>query len=563
MSVKPQTEIYDHAYRLPLAIGIIGHGDLHAEGAREIEAGLGECFADLKKRYPHTPILALSSLQCEAERQAARVATGFGARLIVVCAEHYFEPPHFELARIGDLSEGPDMTLSDRALNDRAYAGAYIARHSQMLFAIRNGKPGEQCEVVDQVVRFKLEGVPEPYAPPRSPLDMWESGPVHNIATEKKAAHARVVYPAGYEDEKTAETAFYNIYRRIDLFNQDCDRLAAELKDRIESSKDDLFCGPEVEHLTQELRLTRKYFGLADAFALHFQLRTRRTLLALLGLTFLVALVLKVSPLLPGYKLLLDCFYLLSLMAAFGLYYAARRGEYQNKYQDYRALAEGLRVRFFWGLAGLKDSVADRYMRMQGSELDWIRNAIRIWSIPTGEQANAARVEIKSEPQGLMNLVLAHWVEDQHDYFMRTARRNDHKLKRLRRLANALFAVGVIWTVFEIIESPLTWVPQFVSSATGQGLVYCLAVALGLTPIVGVLLFSYVRTSALAEHAKQYGRMSTLFANARQCLSEYLRLNRYDKAVSIIRELGQEALAENGAWVFLHRQRPIDTPRPK
>jgi len=301
------------------------------------------------------------------------VATAFGARLIVVCSAVDFDQlikeaeDYVELPRIDDLSEGPDRELSDRELSDRAssdraYAGAYIARHSQMLFAIRNHTPDEQREVVDQVVRFKLEGVPEPYAPPRSPLDMWESGPVHNIATEKKAGHARVVYPTGYEDEKAAETAFYNIYRRIDLFNRDCDRLASKLKDRIEDSKDDLFCGPEVEQLTAELRLTRKYFGLADALALHFQLRTRRTLLALLALTFMVALVLKVSPLLPRYKLLLDCFYLLWLMAAFGLYYAARRGEYQNKYQYYRALAEGLRVRFFLGLAGLKDSVADRYL---------------------------------------------------------------------------------------------------------------------------------------------------------------------------------------------------------
>ena len=33
--------------------------------------------------------------------------------------------------------------------------------------------------------------------------------------------------------------------------------------------------------------------------------------------------------------------------------------------------------------------------------------------------------------------------------------------------------------------------------------------------------------------------------------------------MSVIRGLGQEALADNGAWVFLHRQRPIDAPRPK
>ncbi len=347
------------------------------------------------------------------------------------------------------------------------------------------------------------------------------------------------------------------------MFNSDCESLASKLADQIEKSKKDLFSGPELEGMPAELRLTRKYFGLADTLALRFQLKTRRTLLAVLALTFLVALVLKVSPLLASYELLFDSLYLSSLVAAFGLYYTARRGEYQNKYQDYRALAEGLRVRFFWGLAGLTDSVADRYLRMQGSELDWIRSAIRTWNIPTAEQSGDACFEEEAEPRHMMSLVLDHWVEDQHAYFAETARRNGLRLKRLRRLANVLFGVGVVWTVFEIIKPPLRWVPVVTPSAAWQGFTYCLTIALGLTPIVGVLLFSYVRTSALAENAKQYGRMSTLFANAQHCLSEYLRMDRHVDAVSVIRELGQEALAENGAWVFLHRQRPIDTPRPK
>lgn len=40
----------------------------------------------------------------------------------------------------------------------------------------------------------------------------------------------------------------------------------------------------------------------------------------------------------------------------------AKRGDFQNKFQDYRALAEGLRVQFFWRLGGLTDSVGDHYL---------------------------------------------------------------------------------------------------------------------------------------------------------------------------------------------------------
>src|SRR5207249_3830010 len=69
--------------------------------------------------------------------------------------------------------------------------------------------------------------------------------------------------------------------------------------------------------------------------------------------------------------------YLLAFSFAFAWFYRARALELKTKYLDYRALAEGLRIQFFWQLADLKDSVADYYMRKQKSELDWIRNAVR------------------------------------------------------------------------------------------------------------------------------------------------------------------------------------------
>ncbi len=191
MSGKPQSEIYGHSYQLPLVVGIIGGGDLDRERALAIEEELGACFAQIRKRYRHTPILALSSLESKAERLAARAAIASGARLIVVLRARPEQSDEdfdklveqaercLELPQIDDLSEE-----SEGACRNQIYAGAYIARHSHLLFAIRNNRSDCHGDVVDQVVRFKLEGVPAPYAPPRSPLDMWESGPVYNVGIE-------------------------------------------------------------------------------------------------------------------------------------------------------------------------------------------------------------------------------------------------------------------------------------------------------------------------------------------------------------------------------------------
>ncbi len=47
--------------------------------------------------------------------------------------------------------------------------------------------------------------------------------------------------------------------------------------------------------------------------------------------------------------------YLLSMGLAYGIYAVTRRKGLQEKFLDYRALAEGLRVAFFWRLAGIAE----------------------------------------------------------------------------------------------------------------------------------------------------------------------------------------------------------------
>ncbi|MCB1231625.1 MAG: hypothetical protein KDN19_15245 [Verrucomicrobiae bacterium] len=54
----------------------------------------------------------------------------------------------------------------------------------------------------------------------------------------------------------------------------------------------------------------------------------------------------------------------------------------EEKDHDRRALAEGLRVQFYWCLAGLRRSVAGNYMQRTRTEMDWVRNAISSLSFP-------------------------------------------------------------------------------------------------------------------------------------------------------------------------------------
>ncbi len=94
-------------------------------------------------------------------------------------------------------------------------------------------------------------------------------------------------------------------------------------------------------------------------------------------------------------------------------WFCVRRTDYQNRRQDYRALAEALRVQFYWRVAGLPDAAEDHYLRKQRSELEWIRYALRTWNAlgTDGPEADATGV-----PAGI-GFVARFWVRGQHDYF--------------------------------------------------------------------------------------------------------------------------------------------------
>jgi hypothetical protein len=70
--------------------------------------------------------------------------------------------------------------------------------------------------------------------------------------------------------------------------------------------------------------------------------------------------------------------YLAAVMGPSLVYLLVVRGrQWQGRYQDYRALAEGLRVQFFWAASGLPFAVSDNYLPHQTGTLGWIRLALR------------------------------------------------------------------------------------------------------------------------------------------------------------------------------------------
>lgn len=69
--------------------------------------------------------------------------------------------------------------------------------------------------------------------------------------------------------------------------------------------------------------------------------------------------------------------YLVAMLAAFGRYAAAKIAEHERKHQDYRLIAECLRVQHVWSSVGIRHYVADALPASEISEATWARNAVR------------------------------------------------------------------------------------------------------------------------------------------------------------------------------------------
>jgi hypothetical protein len=640
--------------------------------------------------YPHTPLALLSPLAEGADRLVARVALQEGVRLIVPLpmpqsvyeqdfeteasraeflalldrAEYVFQVPPAQGLAEQDLAtqedpESEEEVRKRREARSRRYAqmGAYIALHSQIMIALWDGVLSDALGGTAHVVGFMLEGVPEEYDPGRGVLDPMESGPVYHILTPRKsnpdpagtplALDRR--YPQTYRRERhgpesgSGEARAASYYERIfgstEAFNRDFVERAPRLESRIQESK--RYVVPDGTELPPAAAAILERYAITDTLAQHYQKTMIGTMLLLHALVFVAALCfdLFAHPLHDA-RVLIG--YLLLMTVAAGLYWWTALREYQDRYQDYRALAEGLRVQLFWYLAGLPDSVADYYLGKQRSELDWLRNAIRVWDLLSGEKGSFAFPDTPEEQEARLRLVRDRWVKDQAAYFegktahrhlrhkpkKRSRKRNEHEsLELCESLVRGFMAVGISLAVLMAAFSLAGFFPaeeeaqpsQEAAVSTpgnapeeaaglpghafpggaregaaraegspashGSGLAFTSGppsarhellgpdhrklrdwwiVFMGMAPVLAALFHNYSEKRAFAEHVKQYQRMKGLYQYALEridgAIHKAMEANDYREVGCLIRELGKEALAENGEWILLHRARPVQVP---
>jgi hypothetical protein len=594
---------------LPIVIGVTGHRALRPEDVPSLEGLVRTIVEDVRRQYPHSPLVVLSPLAEGADRLVARVALALGARLIVplplpaALYEQDFataesrEEFHRMLQQAESVFELPLVHGNSAAgiaaqgeQRDRQYAqvGAFLARHCQVFLALWDGvSDGAAPGGTADVVRFRLEGAPGRYDPAASPLAFASIGRVHHIVTPRPdgpvpegALTHKVLEPPRQREAEPDDLSHW-----MDTFNQDAMRDPAWLASAQEQSKGWLLgvepqqIAGETAPLAHSARLVLEHYSIADSLAVRYATEAKRATKWIFLCVFIAALFFNLFHSLPHHPpppdagtlerlaaipWLLWLFLAVSMIGSLWLHRRAKKEDYQNKHQDYRALAEALRIQFFWRVAGLPSAVVDHYLRKQRGELEWIRNALRAWDAES--MPHRSRDEKSGPIAARLAFVHKKWVAEQRSYYTKRAHREHHAMEREERRIELMVKVSVALALLLAIVLTLPYlahvhlfeeIAHAVEAPWPHGLIM---VAIVTIAVVAGLRHGYVQQLAYSEHAKQYGRMAELFDTAERHLAQMLEQGDYQHAAELLKELGAEALEENGDWVLLHRERPLEVP---
>jgi hypothetical protein len=438
----------------------------------------------------------------------------------------------------------------------------YIARESQILIALWDGvKPGNVGGTA-AIVEFQTEGLPAPDECNILPPELF---PVYHILTPRvsnprpggklRAFECEVIYSGAFKsDAKAAEKYYERMFGNLDDFNRLAAKGGAAMVNGVAASKARVFRDFDVRRFSTCETWTLERYAVADALADRFRKRMLWTHRALHWLVFLSFSCFVLFAHLHEHPPGVLAISLILLLLGYLTHTGANWMGLDAKRQDYRAMAEGCRVGLFWQLADVHASVPDNYLGRQRTEIDWICHGLRGWEIGLGHYSPSAW----TDPKEHLQFVLDHWVVHQHDYFEDAVKKSEKSSELMEWLVRACLIVAILIGLGLFIGT------KTITLAAGEepGWMAVAIIAADLLLAGAALLHHARERMAHSEHLKQYQRMLIIFDNAIKSIRGLLGSGKVAAAKSCLRALGKETLIENGDWVLLHRERPLEIPHP-
>ena len=566
---------------VPLVVAVTGHRDLIESELPSIRERVSAFMVDLERRYPDLPVVVMSGLAAGADSLVAEEALALGLKVIAALpmprnlyAQDFAMGPERErfnalCARAHEIIELPftpgntaDLAREHGHNRDRQYAqlGVFLSAHCHVLLALWDGRNSGELGGTAAVVNFHqndmMPGYTSRAAANQRMLADDESDLVYHIVCSRDR-------PDGAPQDGLAplETAWLTtdeyaprtadlplrhrlIFERTSDFNRDARRHAVS----IDEQKYPLCSDVDAARLNPELRRINAGFCIADWLAIHYQ---KRTLLAL-RITHVLAFFMGSMFILYSDLETLDYFLyglLGFVLLTLAILVAAGRGAWHRKYLDYRALAEGLRVQFFWAAAGVTSGnvtkfAHDNFLQKQDVELGWIRNVMRV----TGLRCDIAP---SNDPEGIA-FARREWIGDdgggQLGYYRRKSVERLGRHRLTSKLEVTSMGVGAVSIAMLLMFGAV--MPDALRNA--------LILALGIVLLLAGVRQAYAHRTAESELMKQYEFMYRVFRSARRRLE--LAQDDADRR-RILLLLGDAALDEHAEWIIMHRERPLDQTR--
>lgn len=578
--------MYTDTERLPILLGVTGHREFPKEDADALRASVQRVIDRIKGIAPHSrdALLVLTALAEGADRLVAEWALneGIPVQVVLPMAQEEFEkdfqkpeslaefrtllnrastefgsfPPIvaetvFTAAEEAQRAAGQ---LSPDDLRRACYRsqGRMISRHCQILIAMWDGKDTHSDAGTSAMVRYATRRDQRHFGanPIRDPADR---GWVAHVWTRRKPgdldAQGRPIVPGRLCWIAPDWHGLRPSAARLDTLDDisaDCcevvtqiDRLNRDLaKSRPRRSGLDGFPSPEA--------WVGAWADRVGNVASYWQRKRDRIFRMMLWLGVGgFALLQAYAHVFVSCYLLLLLFFVMTLAAWALLRYHTGRN-HENRHLDYRGLGEGLRVQRVLIASGLDGDVSSRYPNRREPSIDWIRAALRTLDL-LGRRF-AWHVPIPANLNTVFDAA-GGWISEQLRYFNDAIARLDRRRQEWTRLAAVCFGMGLAAAVGLLVMHVGRLVEPH---ALNWGILVLLA---SLVMTVGAAVEVYTEQMALFETAREYRRIREIFLGYRTELEELIGAKDLPGLLGMLDSLAREALAENAAWVSLHRSR--------
>jgi len=535
-------------YSIPIIFGITGHRDLRKKDIPDLKNSVASIFKEYKKRYPNTKLILISALAEGADMLAARVAKDLGVELHVYLPyeeEAYLnsfldraknEKEYFELKNYATKVEVLDCDYTKGTTICYENLGKKIADDSNILIALWDRKVINSKGGTSAVVMYQKEGFKE------NRFDAMDGNAIFIITTPREKDKDDKQSKNNFEVEKIylgnhiKEKEFNEMLKNIDEINR---KIAKSINTKDSTKKD------SNNSNIGKLEFWMNYFSKN---AKSKQKIFKRCSVAILLLTFAAFLSLQLVAYFKDdiYRF----YYIVGVLLAFLIYFIVMKsGKLQNDFVYSRGLAEALRVQNAYNGAGIKDSTARYYLKDHHHKFTWLRFALKNMTT-LDKKPFKPRYSKGDKPED--------WINGQIEYFQNSGLRPRYnKLRFGKVIQNALYISGVIILIAIIIQKIDSFYNLNLSIVHKYNVNWDFLVFYS-----GILLFAaafigekYLKIAGYEEEIYNFENMLSHFKDAKDRL-EGVDKNSKDYQ-TIIKDLGEKALQENGNWVVLHDKKRV------